>query len=68
MEKANIVPACDMKNIVPKTTDQFWNALRHKGTGPKYLKIGRKVYYRLSDVQEWLDGNVYTRPDRPVSA
>ena len=65
----DIIPASEMKNIVPGTSDQYWNALRHKGTGPKYLKLGgRKVYYRLSDVEEWLDSNVYTRPDRPVSA
>lgn len=27
---------------------------RLKGTGPKYLKIGRLVRYRPADVQAWL--------------
>jgi hypothetical protein len=63
-----IIPAAEMKNEIPGTTDQSWAALRHKGTGPPYVKLGRKVYYRRADVQAWIDSNVYTRPDRPVNA
>jgi hypothetical protein len=63
-----IIPAAEMKNKIPGTTDQFWNALRHKGEGPEYIKIGRKVYYDLAVVRVWLDSNRYTRPDRPVNA
>jgi predicted DNA-binding transcriptional regulator AlpA len=28
---------------------------RKAGKGPPYTKIGRKVYYELNDVQEWID-------------
>lgn len=28
--------------------------MRLFGTGPKYSKIGRSVYYAVSDVQQWL--------------
>ncbi len=28
--------------------------MRVEGTGPKFLKIGRSVKYRLSDIEEWL--------------
>ena len=28
---------------------------RIKGMGPKYLKIGRLVRYRLADVEEWIE-------------
>jgi len=28
---------------------------RKTGKGPPYTKIGRKVYYELNDVQEWID-------------
>ncbi len=29
---------------------------RQTGTGPRFIKIGSKVRYRLEDVQAWLDG------------
>ena len=29
--------------------------LRHFGRGPAYCKIGRRVVYRLADLQDWLD-------------
>lgn len=31
---------------------------RFKGTGIPYVKIGRSVRYRTSDVQRWIDSNV----------
>ena len=30
---------------------------RHKGVGPAYYKIGRKVVYRGSDLNDWLATN-----------
>jgi hypothetical protein len=62
----DLIRASQMKDIVPGTTDQTWAAKRHMGTGPRYVKLGRKVYYRRADVQAWIEANVYTRPDRPV--
>lgn len=38
---------------VPTTTVYQWNS---KGTGPRYLKVGRFVRYRLSDVIAWENG------------
>ena len=35
----------------PRTL-QRW---RTKGTGPAFTTIGRKVFYELNDVQEWID-------------
>ena len=52
-----------------KDGQRLYEALRHKGGGPEYIKVGpRKVYYRRADVEAWLEGNRYTRTDRPVSA
>ena len=62
----DLIPAAQMKHQIPGTTDQSWAAMRHKGTGPRYVKLGRKVYYRRVDVQAWIDSNVFTRTDRPV--
>lgn len=36
---------------VPLATIYAWN---YKGTGPKYIKIGKHVRYRRSDVEAWL--------------
>lgn len=62
----SLIPASEMKNEIPGTTDQTWAARRHMGTGPRYVKLGRKVYYRRADVQAWIEANVYMRPDWPV--
>ena len=28
------------------------------GNGPKFLKVGRRVFYRTDDVREWLEANI----------
>ena len=35
---------------VPLATLYGWNS---KNTGPRYLRVGRHVRYRLADVVEW---------------
>jgi excisionase family DNA binding protein len=35
----------------PEGTVRFW---RHKGTGPRGVKVGRRVLYRRDDVEAWL--------------
>lgn len=27
---------------------------RHQGRGPKYVRIGRSVRYRIGDIHEWI--------------
>jgi Helix-turn-helix domain len=39
--------------------------LRYMGRGPKFIKVGRKVLYRWSDVADWLDRNTMQRTDDP---
>lgn len=31
-------------------------ALRHKRSGPPYLKVGKSVRYRAEDVRAWVEG------------
>nr|WP_083185225.1 helix-turn-helix domain-containing protein [Mycobacterium malmoense] len=38
---------------------------RYRGTGPKFIKHGRRVLYGWSDVLEWLEGNTFQRTDEP---
>lgn len=43
--------------------------MRYRGIGPKFVKAGpRKVIYRWSDVQEYLDANTCQRTDDPRGA
>jgi len=64
----DLVPASKMKDLIPGTTDQYWATLRHRGTGPEYVKLIRKIYYRRAAIEAWIEGNRYTRTDRPVNA
>jgi hypothetical protein len=64
----DLIAASEMKNIFPGTTDQYWASLRHLGGGPTYVKAIRKIFYRRADVEVWIEANLRTRTDRPVSA
>ena len=35
---------------------------RYRGTGPKFLKLGRRVMYRAVDVEAWLADRTRTMP------
>ena len=37
---------------VAQTTLPVW---RHFGKGPVYLKVGKRCFYRPSDIRAWLD-------------
>jgi hypothetical protein len=41
---------------------------RHKGTGPKYKKLGGRVFYDWADVMAWVEENTMTRTDDPRPA
>jgi hypothetical protein len=43
------VTAVELK-VKPPTLTQW----RFRGIGPKYIKVGRAVFYRRADVAEWL--------------
>lgn len=47
-----------------------WVMRRMEGRGPKYLKLGRNVRYRWSDVAAWMQqhANLVGRRGRPANA
>lgn len=49
---------------IPAATLRFW---RHKGTGPKSFKLGRRVMYRRRDVEAWVQA-AYDAADEQVGA
>lgn len=42
---------CDYLHV-PLRTVQDWRA---RGVGPKFFRIGKRVYYRHDDVAAWID-------------
>ena len=40
--------------FVPLTTIYQWNSKR---SGPRYIRVGRHVRYRQSDIDAWLDAH-----------
>jgi hypothetical protein len=42
--------------------------MRYRGTGPKFIKRGRRVLYRWADVNAYLDMNTVQRTDEPRGA
>jgi len=48
---------------VPVNTVAQWNS---RGTGPRYMKIGRHARYRLADVIAWENSRVVDREQTAV--
>ena len=47
------VEAASYLRLAPATLSKW----RVRGGGPEYLKLGRRVVYRMSDLNEWLDAH-----------
>jgi hypothetical protein len=39
---------------------------RWRGIGPRYLKLGKRVFYRAADLKAWLDANTVTPEPTPA--
>ncbi|MGO3067516.1 helix-turn-helix transcriptional regulator [Corynebacterium casei] len=37
--------------------------MRYRGNGPKFISIGRSIFYRESDILEFEESNIRTRTD-----
>jgi hypothetical protein len=47
------------------TTPEGLAQMRYRGSGPRFVKRGRRVLYRWSDVRAYLDANTLQRTDDP---
>ena len=52
--------------LIPGTSRQYWAEQRHRGTGPAFVKLGGRVFYRESDVIDWVNSSLMTRTDKRV--
>ena len=50
-------------NVASISAFNIWRML---GKGPKYLKIGNRVFYRPSDIDSWLESSVIDPSQRGV--
>lgn len=39
-----------------RTTVGTLRQLRHQGKGPKFYRVGRKVMYKIEDLDTWITG------------
>jgi predicted DNA-binding transcriptional regulator AlpA len=47
------------------TTTAGLAQLRYRGEGPKFVRAGRRrVLYRWSDVEDWIEASTRTRSDK----
>ena len=40
---------------IARQTHARW---RHEGVGPKFIRLGRRVFYRAGDLREWIRSQV----------
>ncbi|MDF9874808.1 helix-turn-helix transcriptional regulator [Cellulosimicrobium cellulans] len=45
---------------VPSRTLRNW---RYLGTGPAFVKVGRAVRYRMTDLEAYVEAQTFTRTD-----
>ncbi|WP_422040163.1 helix-turn-helix transcriptional regulator [Roseibium sp.] len=52
-------PLCNQKTVAERLdiSERTLERWRVEGTGPAYLKAGRRVLYRQSDVDTWLNAS-----------
>jgi excisionase family DNA binding protein len=60
-ERHLTVPELAARLQVPVETIYGWN---RTGKGPEYLRVGRHVRYRLTDVITWENSRTVSRADR----
>jgi excisionase family DNA binding protein len=46
---------------VPPATLYQW---RHRGEGPRGFRVGRHLRYRWSDINDWIESRLNSRPAR----
>lgn len=60
---SDVLTIDDMLDRYPHTTRQSWAQLRYTGKGPKFFKVGRKVFYDVKDLVAWEESQKRTRTD-----
>jgi predicted DNA-binding transcriptional regulator AlpA len=62
-----LISPTELANMLGITTGALANN-RSAGKGPRYVKLGKQVFYRKTDVQAWIDTNVRQSTCESVAA
>lgn len=52
---SRVVESADVPRYYPGITTRWLDKARCTGEGPRFIKVGKKVLYRLADIEAWLD-------------
>jgi predicted DNA-binding transcriptional regulator AlpA len=49
-------------------SESWLNKARGRGNGPRYIKIGKAVKYRVSDCDAYLEARIRNSTSEPIAA
>ncbi|CAB1027969.1 hypothetical protein FRC0549_00090 [Corynebacterium diphtheriae] len=55
-----LITTADLIALAPATSPWVWQRLRATGEGPRFITIGRRVFYPRAEVQQWIEDNLST--------
>lgn len=61
MDNAELLSVEDLARFLGKSPQAIYN-MRHRGEGPRAVKVGRSLRFRPADVEVWLEANADPRP------
>lgn len=56
----DLITTDDLIALAPATSPWVWQRLRATGEGPRFITIGRRVFYPRAEVSEWIRNNLST--------
>lgn len=61
-ERARRLPPATPKEVAEfrHTTEKALAQERYRGTGPAYMRLGRRIFYDWEAVYAWMDANTET--------
>lgn len=66
-QEHELIPLPDDDRLIPASLLSRYIGLavqtlarhRHEGKGPPFVRVGRRIFYRSSDVRSWLERNSF---------
>jgi len=49
-----LLSVAEVQQLIPGVSEQTLRHWRFQGIGPEAVRLGRRVYYRLSGVEAWI--------------
>ncbi|QED26158.1 hypothetical protein FRD01_02560 [Microvenator marinus] len=52
-----LVDTNTLSKMFPAIKASSWVSMRHRGVGPRFVKLGNRVFYDIDDVEAWFESN-----------